>query len=201
MVIVISAGHYPAAKGAQCQGFTEYPETSVWADALVVAINAVGENKRNYPLAMRIKDAHLRDKVKEINHIGEQTKVFCAVEIHFNSANVPGVKGSETLYAPGSQRGRKIARIVQRHLAKQYPPNRGVKEGWYRMDRPGVIDYAGDVDGDEKIDYFLRKTMMPAIIVEPEFVQNYDLILQTKSEGILALAEGLIDAYFAPATR
>ena len=69
------------------------------------------------------------------------------------------------------------------------------------MDRPGVIDYAGDVDGDEIIDYFLRKTMCPALIIEPEFVQNYDLILQTKTEGILALAEGLIDAYFAPATR
>jgi hypothetical protein len=200
-MILVSAGHYPAAKGAQFQGFTEYPETAAWADALVVAINGVGENKTDYPLAMRIKDGHLRDKVKEVNEICKATKVFCAIEIHFNSANVPGVKGSETLYAPGSQRGRKIARIVQRHLAKQYPPNRGIKEGWYRMDRPGVIDYAGDVEGDEIIDYFLRKTMCPALIIEPEFVQNYDLIVQTKAEGILALAEGLIDAYFAPATR
>lgn len=201
MVILVSAGHYPAAKGAQFQGFTEYPETAEWANGLVTAINAVGTSKREYPLAIRVPDGHLRDKVAHVNEVCDSTKVFCAMEIHFNSANVPGVKGSETLYAPGSQRGRKIARIVQRHLAKQYPPNRGVKEGWYRMDRPGVIDYAGDVDGDEVIDYFLRKTKCPALIVEPEFIQNYDLLLKTKAEGILALAEGLIDAYFAPATK
>ena len=127
--------------------------------------------------------------------------MFCALEIHFNSAAVPGVKGSETLYAPGSQRGSKIARIVQCHLAKQYPPNRGIKEGWYRMDRPGVIDYAGDTEGDEIIDYFLRKTKCPALIVEPEFIQNHRKITSTRLDGITQLAEGLIDAYFAPATR
>lgn len=201
MVILISAGHYEAAKGAQHEGFTEYPETSLWADTLALAINKVGENKQGYPIAMRIKDGHLRDKVAEINHICENTKVFCAVEIHFNSAGVPNVKGSETLYYPGSQRGAKIARIVQFHQAKTFPPNRGIKEGWYRMDRPGVIDYAGDVEGDETIDYFLRKTPCPAIIVEPEFVQNHRLLKEKRLEGVTQLAEGLIDAYHAPATK
>lgn len=201
MVIIISAGHYDRAKGAVCDAFCEYPETSLWADALCTMINKVGEHKVSYPIAMRIKDAHLRNKVEEINQICANAKVFCAIEIHFNSAAALNVRGSETLYCPGSQRGARIARTVQSHQAQTFPPDRGIKEGWYRMDRPGIIDYPGDVDGDEKIDYFLLKTKCPAIIVEPEFIQNYNLITDKRPEGVRRLAEGLIEAYHTPGTK
>jgi len=206
MIVLVSAGHHGRARGAVFEGFSEYPETSIWADALVTAINEMKETRHHplladYPAAMRIQSGLLRDKVVEVNEICKASPVFCAIEIHFNSAAAANVRGSETLYAPGSQRGRGIAQIVQRYLAKTFPPDRGIKEGWYRMDRPGIIDYQGDVDGDEKIDFWLRKTQCPALIVEPEFIQNNGLITGKREEGITQLAEGVLDAFMAPATR
>ena len=44
------------------------------------------------------------------------------------------------------------------------------------MDRPGVNDYAGDIDGDESIDAFLVRTKCTALILEPEFIQNKSVI-------------------------
>jgi hypothetical protein len=70
-------------------------------------------------------------------------------------------------------------------------PDRGAKEGWYKMDRPGVIDFYGDEDGDEMPDYFLRKTNCPALILEPEFIQQYGHIKNSRKVGTQAIAAAI----------
>lgn len=167
--IAISAGHNPNAKGAHNgEGFNEYDEAIKWVaelDALFKATQVVE--------VVLVPTGSLTSKIRFIN---EQVGLKLAIEIHFNSCASTRVKGSETLFCPGSRRGKKAATIIQRAVASIMPPNRGVKEGWYRMDRPGVNDYAGDIDGDESIDAFLIRTKCPALILEPEFIQNKSTI-------------------------
>jgi hypothetical protein len=49
-------------------------------------------------------------------------------------------------------------------LSTYFKPNRGAKEGYYKL------------DPNNGIDYFLKETTCHAVIMEPEFIQNLDLI-------------------------
>ena len=158
-MIAISGGHYPAKRGASDgAGFSEYPETMLWAKTIVDAINIT-----NPGMAVLVPTGTLGEKVRFINRL-EGVKI--AAEIHFNAAptNRP-VRGSETLYCPGSKTGKYIAEKVQDTLGSLLPPSRGIKEGWYQM------------DPSKGIDYFLKATKCPAVILEPEFVVNKEAIL------------------------
>lgn len=155
-MILLSAGHNPASKGASYKGFNEYDEAVLWVAILAPLLNAVV-----------VPTGSLRSKINFIN----ERRAKLAIEIHFNSA-LGKVKGSETLYCPGSREGFRAAVLVQNSLSSLMPPNRGAKEGWYRMDSPDVVDYPGDIKGDENLDAFLSQTRWPAIIIEPEFIQN-----------------------------
>jgi hypothetical protein len=180
-MILVSAGHHEGAKGATWEGHSEWPQAVLWQDLLVQYLGDVGE---------KVPHGKLRDKVEYIN----AAQAVCAIEIHFNSAKVNGRhvgSGCETLHYPGSVQGEQLAWFVQRALAEDFHPDRGVKEGWYRMDRPGVVDYDGDVDGDEKIDYFLRKTHCPAVIIEPEFIHNWDAIEHHRAHACMSMAREL----------
>ena len=176
-MILVSAGHHAAAQGARAHGRTEWPEAMRWQEDI---LHTLGHRAGPVPTGL------MRDKVKFINQSGPDL----AIEIHFNSAKVGGKhvgRGSETLYKPGNDRSKHAATIIQAYLGDVFPPNRGAKEGWYRMDRPGVTDYQGDVEGDEKIDYFLRETNCPSIIIEPEFIHRHDVIDAGMGRGCLAI--------------
>jgi hypothetical protein len=167
--VALSAGHNPNAKGASNgEGFNEYDEASKWITELAGLFAATNRIE-----IILVPTGSLTSK---INFINEQARLKLAIEIHFNSCASTRVKGSETLFCPGSRRGRTAANIIQRAIASIMPPNRGTKEGWYRMDRPGVNDYVGDIDGDESIDAFLVRTKCTALILEPEFIQNKSVI-------------------------
>lgn len=112
-----------------------------------------------------------------------------ALEVHFNSDPGRKGRGSETLYTPGSLHGHQLAVLIQKKLAGLCPPDRGVKEGWYRMDVPGRKDYAEDVDGDEAIDAFLARTNCPAVIVEPFFIHELDRIESARAAVCQAIAD------------
>jgi hypothetical protein len=184
-MILVSAGHYTQARGAVFKDFAEFPETLSWA-------MRINHHLRELEApSLLVPPGHLSRKVKYINEVHKSTGVSMAVEVHFN-ANDKG--GSETLYCPGSIKGRRIAGVVQTALSGVFQPCRGVKEGWYQMDRPGIVDYHGDIDGDEVIDYFLRATHCPAIILEPEFVHNRDLIEARREEACRVIAEALFTA-------
>jgi len=167
--VALSAGHNPNAKGASNgEGFNEYDEAIKWVDELAGLFRATNEVE-----IVLVPTGSLTSK---INFINQQVGLKLAIEIHFNSCANARVKGSETLFCPGSRKGRRAANILQPAIAAIMPPNRGIKEGWYKMDRPGIEDYAGDVDGDENINAFLLRTKCPALILEPEFIQNKSTI-------------------------
>ena len=173
-VVAISAGHNPEAQGATTRNhFTngeptsEYDVTVPWAAELLRQIAEVETVEHLYLRGMEVKTGGLTYKVEQIN----KAKADLAIEIHFNAG--AKTNGVETLFAPNSKNGLNCAKIVHAQLAPIMDnKNRGIKEGWYKMDQPGVVDYQGDVDGDEKPDYFLAKTHMTALILEPEFMHS-----------------------------
>jgi N-acetylmuramoyl-L-alanine amidase len=167
-MIFISAGHHPAAPGATFERFIEHDEAVIWAQQLV---DEIGEN------ATLVPTGTLQNKVDFIN--SRLLNGDIAIEIHFNAAIANGQhvgRGSETLYYPGSEKGEKLAAIVQHCLATHYPPDRGVKEGWYRM------------DPKRGPDFFLARTKCPAIIIEPDFVHRFELIQEHRDDAINHLA-------------
>jgi hypothetical protein len=186
-MFLISAGHHPYAKGATYGDFTEFDEACIWQRKLCEYLGS---------RAVAVPHGKLWEKVHFINN---QPDVECAVEIHFNSAQQltnpnwsedgeePVYKhvgrGCETLIYPGSTVGRALGEAVQRKLSIIYEPNRGVKDGWYRMDQSNGPDF------------FLAKTRCTAIIVEPEFVQNAAKIQEARDAGCTMIADALLDYY------
>jgi len=170
-MIFISAGHYPAQPGATHERFVEHDEAILWRDLLIGKL---------VPLdVMSVPTGVLRSKIDFINARTQNGDI--ALEVHFNAAlNAEGVnvgRGCETLYYPGSEAGKDIATAVQEALADVFPPSRGVKEGWYRM------------DPSRGADFFLEKTRCPAIILEPEFVHRSDIIQDSRESACYLLAE------------
>ena len=183
-MILLSAGHYPAAPGACYGSFCEHAEAVEW-------VNRIAFHLRHEMEVQIIPTGPLTAKVREINDAHRRRPAHLAVEIHFNGDAAQQGKGSETLYCPGSVNGKRAAGIVQYHLAGIMLPDRGIKEGWYRQDRPGHVDYVGDVDGDEKIDYFLKATDPVALILEPEFIHNKQMIQAYRDLACVEIAFGL----------
>ena len=171
-MIFVSAGHYPARPGAKWERFVEHDEAVVWQQQLC---ERIGDESMDVPPGV------LRDKVAYINERSMNGDI--AIEIHFNAArdsnNNPVGRGCESLYFPGSKTGKHIASLCQEALALVFPPSRGVKEGWYRM------------DPSRGADFFLAKTDCPAVILEPEFVHRSDLIRENCELAVDLLADAL----------
>lgn len=172
-MIALSAGHNPQSPGA-CHGdFCEHAEAAAW-------VSIVANILRGQIPPVIIPTGRLSQKVEWVNR---QPGVLLACEIHFNSDESKKQKGSETLYCPGSTFGKIAAEIIQEELGGVFPPSRGAKEGYYRMDKKNPPDF------------FLEKTKMVAIIVEPEFIYNWNTIEDRRHAGCAALATGLGKAY------
>jgi len=187
-MILVSAGHHAAKAGACFEDFCEFDEAARWAKLIV---ENLGDDK-----SLLVPFGVLKDKVNFINE-RSSNKNTIAVEIHFNSAviwkddNKDGVKqdeefhhvgrGSETLYYPNSVKGKAAAEVVQNNLSRIFLPNRGVKEGWYRMQKRFGPDY------------FLAKTKCTSLIIEPEFIDNKETIIKHRKTGCLAIAESLLE--------
>lgn len=169
-MILVSAGHRPEARGACYQTFCEWNEAMLWASRIVQILNHE---------ALLVPTGHLRQKVEFIN----ARRPAVAIEIHFNSAVDRGGnhigEGCETLYMPGSARGRALAEHVHAAYAPLFPPDRGIKEGWYRMDPANGPDY------------FLRATSCPALILEPDFIHRQSDIQGNRVAACEAIAHAL----------
>ena len=183
-MILISAGHYPEARGACYKGNCEHEEAMRWAEQLVAEIEP-------HAPCMLVPTGTLPEKVHFIN----THNPILALEIHFNASENAKAKGFETLYYPGSEKGEALAILTNDALAMCFANNRGVKEGWYRQDRPGYKDYDGDIDGDETPLYFLQKTKCPAVIIEPEFIHNLNVIQNNRDHAVEVLADTLLAYY------
>jgi len=190
-MIFISAGHHETSQGARFGSYSEYYFTVKWADKICSLLD---------DRVVRVPDGTLKTKTPFINDYikdNPSDAPFLAVEIHFNSAkmwrdqNANGViddgemvnvgRGSETLFYPGSKTGEPIANKVQDSLSRVCPPNRGAKPGWYQMNPA------------KGPDFFLARTRCAAIIIEPEFIDNIDVITSKLDEACAAIAETLLD--------
>lgn len=113
----------------------------------------------------------LAQKVAYINQI----KPTLVAEIHFNSDPTHSGKGSECLYHATSSKGLELANIIQSAISGFLPPNRGTKP---RDDL-----------------YLLRKTSCPAVIIEPEFIHNRDIIEANRDVICEVIADALVEGY------
>lgn len=112
--------------------------------------------------------------------MGRGAGVF--VSLHFNAADTPEARGTETLYYPGSTSGRELAEEIQSRLIRALGTvDRGVKA---RKDL-----------------YVLRNTTCPAVLVEAAFVSHPDEERLFDPRGELrwyraaaaAIAEGVLE--------
>ena len=185
-LICISAGHYPERPGACFGSFCEHSEANHWAILITDYIIREG-----YEAAL-VPTGTLKKKVEFIN----SRETSLAVEIHFNSfkvwedANRDGIvtddelkhtgQGCETLYYPESQKGALLASNIQAVLSDIFSPDRGIKEGWYRMDPKNGPDY------------FLEKTSCTSVIVEPDFIHRIEKIQDNRRQACIAIGNAII---------
>jgi len=183
-MILVSAGHHETAQGASYGGITEFDLTVQWADRIALLLGDQG---------LRVPNGVLKDKIEFIN----SNDVDLAVEIHFNSAKlwkdwnknghiddgemVNVGRGSETLYYPGSTKGKIAAEIMQQALGHVFKPDRGAKEGYYQMNPA------------KKADYFLRRTKCTSLIIEPEFIDNQIALNEKFDIGCTMIAATLLE--------
>jgi len=169
-MIAISAGHYPERPGACSGEFCEHGEAQRWAVAITDHLIRGGTDARLVPTGV------LRSKIDWINdHDAE-----LAIEIHFNSDPGRAGRGCEVLYYPESQRGAYLADELLQAIEGTFPPSRGIKEGWYQMNRT------------KGVDFFLAKTGCPSAIIEPEFIHNTDVITENRDKACEALANKIM---------
>lgn len=167
-MLFLSAGHYPKATGAAWRGLVEHDEAVLW----------VREMLKHLPSStIVVPSTELSQKIRFINErVNPRFRPNLALEVHFNAAT-PTARGSETLYAPGSQYSAAVARDVQDVLAQFFQPSRGVKPGWFQADpKKGPLA-------------FLAQTSCPAVILEPEFIYNADGIRANRAACCKALAQ------------
>lgn len=180
--IWLFAGHDSKAQGAQWGGVTEW-----------LLAEEILERIQHPRIKILEKDLDLKDTVMAANR---DPDCCLAAELHFNAGGTSNTEGCETLYCPGSSKGQRAAQAFQKAYLRTEEKDhgvrtrdRGVKEGWYRMQKNG------------KIDYFLRATAMPAIILEPEFIQQacswmhdetaLNEVAKSIEVGLLAAADAL----------
>lgn len=180
--VAISVAHSQRSKGAYFKSLAEYPLSRIWSGYVARYLDPRIE-------FFVFSAESLPQKVELINALD----CDLAIEIHFNACGNCGASGCETLYFPGSRTGKTAALTIQNYLTTALMnKDRGVKEGWYKMDRPEVIDFLGDKEGDEVVDYFLRKTNCTALILEPEFIEKAsEMTPQKMILGAQAIAEAI----------
>ena len=174
-MIFLSAGHYPERAGACFDSFCEHFEAVRWVNEIAGIIDTE---------CVIVPSGVLKKKARYINSYDTGGIKSLCIDIHFNSAMKSGKhvgSGSECLYMPDSQRGAYLANELQKAIvADGVIRDRGIKEGWYRMNR---------LNGP---DYFLSKTKWPAVIIEPEFIQHVDRITDNRNIVCSRLAESLL---------
>lgn len=169
-MIYLSIGHHPDKPGACHNGFCEFDEAKIWAE--LIASHMQDD-------ALLVPVGTLKEKVKFIN--SRQPKA--AIEVHFNSAeNRENVSGCETLYYPGSSKGEQLANELQSSMVITIEKDRGIKPGYYRLNPANGVNF------------FLKNTKCPSLIIEPEFVFNKETIQKSRIETCKNIANALINS-------
>lgn len=153
-IIAIGAGHNDKHPGV-C---VEYEGTLIREyDVAKVLEKRVTNVLETYGYVIYNFSGTLQRKVSQINKI----KPVCAIELHFNCCKA---HGGEILHYP-SDKSTKLAYSIAKYLRPHVSKWRGIKIGYYRC------------DPNKPILYFLRKTICPAVIIEPAFLDSIDVDL------------------------
>ena len=189
MKIALCSGHHKIAKGAvnKKHGLNEHDEA--------VKVNAyLADKLRSFGHTVDEIGGTLSEKIAKIN-AGCYT---LALDNHFNAG---GGRGCEVIHVPSSPTRHEQAKVMSASIATYMGlKDRGAKGGWHRMDQPGVVDYPGDIDGDEHMDAFVARTDCPAFIPEPFFMDNnaeveYWLVAGRHAQIADAIAVGITDSF------
>lgn len=168
--VIIDAGHGGDEPGAMYNGRREKDD----ALRLALAIGRILENNGVDVMYTRTTDVF--DTPLEKAQIANQSGADYFISIHRNAFPVPGAaSGAMTLVYQDEGAPAMLADHIQRNLAEAGFNDLGVQE------RPGLI--------------VLRKTQMPAVLVEAGFIdnpednmffdQNFQAIAQAIADGVL----------------
>ena len=172
MKICIDAGHGSKDPGA-VNG--KWKEADI-ALQIALRLGSLLEKNGNEVVYTRKDDTfiELYDRCKIANNAG----CDCFVSIHLNSADNKQAHGTETLvYGPSSERACKLAEIVNRNIVSSTKfRDRGVKY------RPELC--------------VLKRTNMPAILVETGFISNDEELENLLSDFVqelivVAISDGI----------
>lgn len=144
--VAVVIGHHPDAPGAEmtvgAQSIHEYPFWKPFGRELAVTLDARGIDADVVERPNEDPDASLAARVNA-------TEATAAIELHFNSFD-GRAKATEMFYWETSDRGERLATLLQEHVTNELgtEPRR--------------------VEGTREFP-FLRLTEMPAVICEPAF--------------------------------
>lgn len=168
--VIIDAGHGGDEPGAMFDGRREKDD----ALRLALAVGQILENNGVDVVYTRTTDVF--DTPVEKAQIANQSGADYFVSIHRNAMPIPGTgSGAATLVYENTGVPAMLAENIQRNLANVGFADLGIQE------RPGLI--------------VLRRTQMPAVLVEAGFIdnpadnrffdQNFQAIAQAIAEGVL----------------
>jgi N-acetylmuramoyl-L-alanine amidase len=185
MKIAICAGHREDRKGAvnKKHGLNEYDEADKVIPHLISILINQGYSVSTF-------SGRLSEKITGIN----EGHFDLALDLHFNAG---GGRGCEVIHVPRSSKRHDQAEMMSQEISLYMNlRDRGARPGWHKMDRPGIVDYPGDEDGDEKPDAFVTQTNCPAFIPEPLFIDNnkeveYWLVAGRHEQIAQAIANGI----------
>lgn len=146
IIVFLSAGHGGKDPGAVGNGLKEKDINL----QIMLANRAVLERHGIKVVCSRTKDENdpVAQEVKEANASGADI----AMSHHINSATNAKADGSESYYYSGSEVGKELAELCEKHTKALGQNSRGAK---------GTTGL-----------YFLRKTTMPAVLTESAFIVN-----------------------------
>ena len=178
--IALIVGHSKSSQGAENEksNLSEYQFNSALALHVRYQLEKLGF----------IVTVVYRDSYNALPGEVNDTNADIAVSMHCNAFNNTA-NGSEVLYYYQSEKGKKLAGYIQKHVVETLDTkDRGLKPC-----RAAYNGKAGDRGG-----YLLKYTSMPCVIVEPFFIDNNDA-LANAMDNFHALSEayayGILD-YF-----
>jgi len=172
MRLCIDPGHGGSDAGAQTKQPTTLREKDV---NLAIALQLEREAQRQGwdSLTTRLQDRTL--SLASRATFANRFKADLFVSIHCNAAASPEVEGIEVYHFPGSPQGRWLALHVIDKLLARFPDHhsRGVKEANFAV---------------------LRRTKMPAVLVECEFLTSpKQAVFLKDAKNQAAIAEAIAD--------
>lgn len=180
MKIFIDQGHNPVNPnaGAEGNGLREQDITYTIGVLLAEELNAAGiETRLSRPTPTTQLGTSNATSLAARTRAANEWGADYFISLHTNASEIQNASGSEALvYSLGTEASALAGNILTQLNLSTGLPNRGVKQ------RPSL--------------YVLRRTRMPAVLVEMGFITNpYDASLMSNQPELFA--EGIADGIFA----